>query len=112
MKLRLFENFDDMSDYRAEQFAAEFADELAHMGHSVTFDGNEYDARRQRNTIKLMVDGTSLEIEQDWSKDGSETKPVTTVSYKDMYINLGRFAIFSPEQYAEDIMNAIKEHSN
>ena len=61
--------------------------------------------------IRIMhPDFGGIDIDQDWSRDGSPTKPVTKVDTRQDNEHLGRFAIWDDAtDYAEDIMGVVQK---
>ena len=90
------------------------------------FDGEEYweevagamggtlgdlEAGDDYRLIRIMhPEFGGIDIDQDWSRDGSPTKPVTKVDTRQDNENLGRFAIWdNATDYAEDIMGVVQK---
>jgi len=62
---------------------------------------NREDRRRE-------IDFGPIVVIQSWKRDGSPMKPVTTIYIDDVAHTIGRFAIFGPDEYAEDLASTIK----
>ena len=90
------------------------------------FDGSEYwqevalnmggtlgdlDTGDDYRLIRIMhPEFGGIDIDQDWSQDGSPTKPVTKIDTRQDVEELGRFAIWDEaSDYAEDLMAIVHQ---
>ena len=95
---------------KEKPFYNKFASELGKlMGESIELDSVSVE-EESRQIEFTLGSGANLYISHDWSNDGTQNKPVTSIHiYPDIDINLGRFGIpDDAKEYAEDIYAQIK----
>jgi hypothetical protein len=105
--IKLYEEFiKENYKFENEKYWKTFAKELSNLvGEKISLLSFEYDDYSRTIEFNMEKSKIVLTIEHSWRRDGTNSKPVTTLTANPgNYKSLGRYAIWdSPKEYAEDI---------
>ena len=89
------------------------------IGVSLKLQNFILDSSNEYREMDFVGKNTDIHLKHDWRKDGTPTKPWTTMTINseglEDVIEVGRFAIwsddmFGPKEYAEDLYSVLKKY--